>query len=109
MRREDVEDDSRTVQDPDVPAPPVLEIADLARRQLVIEDDQTGALRPRGPPDLFDRSFTDVSRRVRRRSFLDEARDDLGPGSLDEAGQLIEVLFDDGARRSPIRYPDQHG
>ena len=112
--REDVEDQLRAVDDlaPDL----LLDLAQLRRRQLVVEDDDVDVGLCCGGRERLDLAGAEKRRRIRLRPFLEHAQHDLGAGGLRQAGELVERALgvepagasgdqadERGALRSPYR------
>ena len=106
--REDVEDELRAIDDLAIER--AFEIAQLRRRQLVVEDDDVDA----------------ASRRTRRRAIatlplprnvagsgfgalLLHAQHDVGAGGRGEAGQLVERMFGIEVTRRVVEETDERG
>ncbi len=89
--REDVEDELRAVDD--LAAERLLEIAQLRRAQLVVEDDDVDAqfVARRGQRLHF--AAAEERRRVGPRALLQHAQDDGRAGGRGEAGKLVERVF----------------
>jgi hypothetical protein len=91
--REDVEDQLRAVDHADAPA--LLEVADLSRREVVVDDHRVRMVALHLGADLLDLPAAEEGRRVGSRAVLDDARaDNLGVGGDREALGLFQVLAD---------------
>src|SRR6185436_2467129 len=89
--REDVEDQLRAIDDDAIEGG--LEVAQLRRRELVVEDDEVGArLGARGGERLH-LPAAEKRRGIRLRPLLLHAQHDVGAGSVRESGQLVERMF----------------
>ncbi len=86
MLGEDVEDQRGPVDDLDLE--PLLQLTELAGRELAVADHGVGAGGADGPEQLLDLAGADERGRVRAGAALDEAVHHLGTGGLGEAGQL---------------------
>src|SRR6185436_15378794 len=86
--REDVENQLRAVDD--LAADLFLDLAQLRRRQLVVEDDDVdgGFRRRRGQALHLARA--EERRRIGLGALLEDPERDLGAGRLREPGQLVE-------------------
>ena len=89
--REDVEDELRAVHD--FAAERFLEIAQLRRAQLVVEDDDVDAqfVARRGQRLHF--TAAKKRRRIGPRALLQHAQDDAGSGGRSQTGELVERVF----------------
>ena len=89
---EDVEDHRRAV---DGGAPEhLLEVPLLGRAQLLVEDDRVGIERAAQRGDLLGLAPPDEGGRFRRVPALHHAAHHVGPGAVDQLGQLVEGLVD---------------
>ena len=83
---EDVEDQRGPVDDLDLE--PVLQVAELAGRELTVEDHRVGAAGGHDLAEAVDLAAADVGRRVGLAAPLVDRVQDLGAGGLGEQGQL---------------------
>ena len=90
MRGEDVEDHGRAVDDGQ--ADGLLQVALLARGQLVVAGDQVGVGGARSGLCLGDLAGAEVGVRVRRFAALDHLADDAHAGGAQQLGQLGEIV-----------------
>ncbi len=88
MLGEDVEDQRGAVDHLDLEL--LLQLAQLAGRELAVADHGVGAGVLDGVAQLVDLSGADVGGRVGPRPTLDEAGEHLGAGGLGEPGELLE-------------------
>ena len=105
--REDVEDELRAIDD--LAADLLLDLPQLRRRQLVVEDDDVdvglGA-------DAASVGILPAPRNVDGSGFgplLQHAQDDLGAGGLGEAGELVERSLGLEPPRPPGNQADERG
>ena len=97
--REDVEDQLRAIDD--AALEPLLQLAQLRRRQLVVEDDDVDVGFGRGAREQIDFAAAEKRRGVGLGPLLQHAQHDLRAGGVGEAGQLFERMFGvDAARRA---------
>ena len=89
--REDVEDQLRAIDDLAIEA--LVQLAQLRRRQLVVEDDEIGVGFRRGLRQHVDLAAAEEGRRIRPGTILQHPQDDAGAGRLREAAQLFERMF----------------
>ena len=66
----------------------------LRRRQVVVEDHGVGIEAPAERGDLLGLAPAHERGRVGSLPALHHAADDVGAGTVDEAGQLVELLAD---------------
>ena len=83
---EDVEDQRRPVDGLDLEL--VLEVAQLAGRQLAVEDHRVGAGRPHDLAEALDLAAADVRRRVGLVAALVDRVEHLRAGGLGQGGEL---------------------
>jgi hypothetical protein len=95
VQREDVEDQRGPVDH--LRAEPILQVAQLPRRQLVVEDHDLRPARMHGAVDLLELALADERGGVRIAPRLDEPRDGVRAGRVGERGQLVEVRLLDAA------------
>src|SRR5574340_1134468 len=93
MHREDVEDELRAVDDPDL-REERLEVALLARRQLLVEYDHRRTGRGGELLDLLRLARADEGARIRALEALGHAPYYRRAGSIREAGQFGEVVIE---------------
>ena len=98
---EDVEDHARAVDDRH--AELLLEVALLARAELVVADDDVGVGELGGLLDLLDLAGPDVGVRVRLLEVLDDLPDDRDAGRAQQLAQLGEVVS--GCERGDAERP----
>ncbi len=91
MGGEDVEDHRRAVDDRH--AELLLEVALLARAQLVVAGDHVGVALVRGLLCLLDLAGAQVGVGVRRVASLDHLPHDFHPGCAQQLAQLVEVVL----------------
>ncbi len=89
-RRENIEDHLGAIEHLDVERH--LEIANLRRREIVVEDDHAGIGGPHHSLELLELTLAEISGYVGRVAALGESTHDLRPGGFGEAGQLLERL-----------------
>jgi hypothetical protein len=89
--REDVEDELRAIDD--LAADRLLEIAQLRRAQLVVEDDDVGAELVTRRGQRLHLAAAEKCRGVGLRAVLQNAQDDQRAGGRCEAGELVEGMF----------------
>ena len=108
VQREDVEDQRRAVDH--LHPEPLLQVAELPRRQLVVEDHRLRVRRVDEVVDLLDLALADERGRVGRGPRLDHPGDRLRAGRARQGGELVERLLvcaaaDDAGERRPARRP----
>ena len=86
--REDVEDQLRAIDD--LAADLLLDLPQLRRRQLVVEDDDVDVGFGARRGERLDLAGAEKGRRIGLRPLLQHAQHDLGAGRLGQAGQLVE-------------------
>ena len=86
--REDVEDQLRAIDD--LAADLLLDLPQLRRRQLVVEDDDVDVGFRGGERERLDLAGAEKGRRIGLRALLQHAQHDLRAGRLREAGQFVE-------------------
>ena len=70
-----------------------LQIANLGRREIVVEDDHVGVRGPHHQLKLLELAFADDTSFDRgSRAFLRQPADHFGPGGFHEPGQLFQVV-----------------
>ena len=89
--REDVENQLRAIDDLAIEA--LVQLAQLRRRQLVVEDDDVGVGFGRGLRQHVDLAAAEERGRVGLGTILQHAQDDAGARGLGEAGELFEGMF----------------
>ena len=89
--REDVENELRPIEH--LPFDARLDIAQLRRRQLVVEDHHVDVGFVAGERDQIELAAAEKRRRVGPRALLRHAQHDVGAGGVGQAGQLLERLF----------------
>src|SRR6185503_16753465 len=77
----------------DLALEPILELAELPRRQLVIDDDYVDVGFGAGSGQTGDLAGADEGPGVRLGSLLQHPQRDGGAGGVGEAGQLFERLL----------------
>ena len=103
--REDIEDQLRAIEDGDVRR--LLEVAQLGRAELVVDDDEIGVelgARRLQRPDL---AAAQVERGVGRRPLLHHAQHDVGASGAGETVELLEAVLGGGAGDDARREPHQ--
>src|SRR5262249_34901800 len=88
---EDVENQLRPIDDR--ASERFLEIPQLRRRQLVVEDDEVGACLDARGRERLDLSAAEERRRIGLRALLLHAQHDVGAGGRRQAGELVERMF----------------
>ena len=88
---EDVENELRPVEH--LPLDERLDIAELRRRELVVEDHHVDVCFVAGERDQIELALSDEGRRVGPRPLLRHTQGDIGAGGVGEAGQFLERLF----------------
>ena len=105
--REDVEDDFRAVHDAHVEL--ALEVGALDGTELLIENDQGGIGRLYRGGHFFHLALADECGWIGSGDLLGDPPDHLGPGGVDQPGQLLEVFGDVvGIGRALPRSGHQH-
>ena len=89
--REDVEDELRAIDD--LAPHRLLEVAQLRRAQLVVEDDDVGAELVARRGQRLHLAAAEKGRGIRLRPILQHAEDDRRAGGRCEAGELVERMF----------------
>lgn len=108
MLGEYVEDEGRAVDHPDTVAEGGLQLALVARPELIIEDDQVRADLADQRLDLLELALTDVGGAVRVVELLGGLADDDEAGRFGEPGQLEQALLDGQQRRVAVQLdPDE--
>ena len=102
VQGEDVEDQGRAVDD--LRAESFLQVPELPRRELVVEDHRVGAVAVDGVVDLPQLALPHERGRVGVPPALHDPGDGGGPGGVGQGGQLVEV-----PRLPPRPHADQHG
>ena len=87
---EDVQDHRGAVHDRGVER--LLEVALLARRELVVGDDDVRVGRLDRALQFLDLAAAHVGVRVRRRAVLHRRADDVDPGGAQQLAQLGEIV-----------------
>jgi hypothetical protein len=95
---EDLQDQATSVHDLQVEN--FLQVLDLARRQIVIEDGQIRSQLACGATHLLRFTSTDERSGVRCLALLQSPSGDLDAGTASQLGQLVEMLLD-----QPVRLP----
>ena len=85
---ENVEDQLRAVED--LYARDPLEVADLSRAEVVVEDDHVGVAGRRQRGQLFDLAFAEVGRGVGGLAALNQLPDDAGAGRVGQPFKLLQ-------------------
>jgi hypothetical protein len=88
---EDVEDEGGPVDDLDLDD--LLELTQLAGRELTVADDRVGAGGPHDVAELVGLAGADVRRRVRLVAALDHALEHLRTRGLGQGGELGERVL----------------
>jgi hypothetical protein len=88
---ENIENDLGAVEHLD--AERFFQVADLRRREIVVEDHHVGVGRVDEQLDLFDLAVPDVGGRIGRLSLLGEPADNFGARRFDQAGEFVERIF----------------
>jgi hypothetical protein len=104
---EDVEDQLRPVDHPGLEL--LLEVALLARAQVLVADQQVVGVRLPERFQLFDLALADEERWVDLRPPLDPCSDDLAAGGAGQVGQLRELLGERLERDPGQLNPDEVG
>jgi hypothetical protein len=113
MLGEDVEDQLRAVDDARREC--ILEVALLARVELVVDEERVGPGFPELGLELPQLSFPDVAALVRPRTALDQLANRLDSGGTRKLTQLVELvlLVDPGGQHgddeSPLRLQARGG
>ncbi len=102
VQGEDVQDQRRPVHDLDLQ--PLLEVSQLARRQLVVKDHRPGTGAVHRLVDLLQLALADERGGVRVLARLEDPRDRVRPGAVGEGRELVEVGLLD-----PAADADEHG
>ena len=89
--REDVEDQLRAIDD--LAIEPLVQLAQLRRRQLVVEDDQVGVGFRRGLRQHLDLAAAEERRRIGLGTILQHAQHDARARGFGEAAELFEGMF----------------
>ncbi len=89
--REDVEDQLRAIDD--LAIEPLVELAQLRRRQLVVEDDEVGVGFGRRVRQHFDFAAAEERGRVGPGAILQHAQHHARAGRFGEAAELFEGMF----------------
>ena len=89
--REDVEDQLRAIDH--LAIEPLVELAQLRRRQLVVEDDEVGVGFGRSLRQHLDLAAAEECRRIGLGPILQHAQDDARARGLGETTQLFEGMF----------------
>ena len=89
--REDVENQLRAIDDLAIEA--LVQLAQLRRRQLVVEDDEIGVGFRRRVRQHVDLAAAEECRGIRPRAILQHAQDDARAGRFGEAAKLFEGMF----------------
>ena len=113
---EDVQDQLRAVQDLDPLAAlaagllvdDLFQAADLARGEVVVEDDDVGVLLLGQVGDLHRLAAADVGAGVGAVAALEDRADDRRPGRLGQRAQLAQRFARVG-RRTRQDHPHEHG
>ena len=103
---EDVQDQFAAVDD--LGLDDLFEFADLAGRQVVVEDDDVGLVLDDAVPKLFGLAAADVGGGVNLAEFLLEPADDDRPGRLGQGRQLGQIVRPTGLVGGLIG-PDEDG
>ncbi len=72
---------------------PLLQLAQLRRRELVVEDDDVDVGFVGGAREQLDFAAAEKRRRVGLGSLLQHAEHDARAGGVGESGQLFERMF----------------
>ena len=89
--REDVENQLRAIDDLAIET--LVQLAQLRRRQLVVEDDEVGVGFGRGVRQHVDLAAAEERRRIRLGSILQHAQHDARARGFGEAAELFEGMF----------------
>ena len=105
--REDVENQLRAIDHFAIEA--FLDVPELGRRQLVVEDDDIG-----GKPRAFGRELVELAaaderRRIGRRPLLNHRHDDDRAGRFSEPRELVDRALGIQLFRSPKCQADERG
>ena len=87
-RRENIENHLGAIEHLD--AQGLLQVADLSRRKIVVEDHRVGIGRADHQLQLLDLALAEIRRLIGRDAFLSEAADDFRPGGFYKPGQLVQ-------------------
>jgi hypothetical protein len=105
--REDVEDHDGPVED--LLLDPLLEVALLRRRELVVEHDRVGPEVASQVAELADLALPEVRRGVGGVALLHDAGDDLAAGGLQQRLELVERGGDVGVGPARQLHADDDG
>ena len=97
---EDVEDELRAIDH--ARAERLFDVVPLARRELVVEDDQRGVLLADHRLELLQLPLAQIRPGVRALELLRELPDDDGPRRIREALELAQMLVERLARAGPL-------
>jgi hypothetical protein len=92
LLREDIEDQLGPRDDADLEF--LFEVADLRRRELVVEDDERGLGRDDRVADLGDLAAPDPGGRDRRMARLDDPLDDRNAERIGQIGEFLKMIVD---------------
>src|SRR5690606_9514022 len=105
--REDVEDEPGAVHE--LAAERLFEVAELDRREVLVEDDDVGAAAVYELFQLLDLPLADVGGGVELRERLRDAVGDGGPGGEGELFELVESVIEVGLRGVGREDADEEG
>ena len=105
--REDVEDELRAIDD--LAFEPLLQLAQLRRRQLVVEDDDVDVGFGRRAREQLDFAAAEKCRGVRLGTLLQHAQHHVCAGGVGQPGQLFERMLGIDPAAVSGNEPDQCG
>src|SRR2546425_7341078 len=105
--REDVENEARSVEDLCLDL--LLEILDLGRRQVLVEDREVGPALARQARELLHLAPPHQGPRMHGPAFLHHGAHHDGSGALGEQSQLLEMLVDPGPIEAMAAEPYENG
>ena len=85
----------------------LFEVAQLRRRQLVVEDDDVDVELVAGGRERCDLAAAEKGRGIRLRALLQHAQHDRRAGRRREAGKFVERMFGIEVTGSAVEEPDQ--
>ena len=101
--REDVEDQLRAIEDRELRF--LLEVAQLRRAELVVDDDEIDVQLGAGLRQHADLAAAEVERRIGRGPLLDEAQHHFRAGGAGQPVELFEAVLGSGPGDEPVASP----